>query len=525
MAARRKGSAKGAPRGRERAVRIDAARFGALLVDLDGVVTDTASVHAAAWKQLFDAFLRARAAPGKAPFVPFDIDSDYRRYVDGKPRYDGVQSFLASRDIDLPYGDPADPSDRATVCGLGNRKDDYFRERMAEHGVAVYDSSVAFIRAAKARGLRAAVVTSSRNCAAVLEAAGLTDLFETRVDGVESERLGLRGKPAPDIFLEAARRLDMPAARAVVIEDAIAGVQAGRAGGFGLVVGVDRVGQAEALRENGADVVVADLAQLSLGPAGSALDGFDEIVERLRGKRPAVFLDYDGTLTPIVARPDLAVLSAGMRGTIERLTRRCAVAVVSGRDRRDVARLVGLGSIFYAGSHGFDIAGPDGRERDYEDAARFRPALRQAEDELRGALAGIDGVLVEGKKFAIAVHFRLVADSDLAQVERAVDAAAARHPELRRTGGKKIFELRPDLDWDKGKAVLWMLDALGLDAPDVVPLYLGDDATDEDAFTALRDRGIGILVAEAPPETAARYLLRDPAEVKVFLDRLVETLG
>jgi beta-phosphoglucomutase family hydrolase len=234
----------------------------ACLFDLDGVLTQTAKVHAAAWKQMFDDFLRKRAARTGEAFVPFDPVEDYAKYVDGLPRYDGVRSFLASRGIDLPWGDPGDPPGAETIIGLGNRKNELVLSLIRQGGVEPYPGSVRYVRAARDAGLRRAVVSSSANCREVLEAAGIDDLFEERVDGITIEREHLKGKPAPDTFLYAARALGVEAAQAVVFEDALAGVAAGRAGGFGFVVGVDRAGQAEALREHGADLVVNDLADL-----------------------------------------------------------------------------------------------------------------------------------------------------------------------------------------------------------------------------------------------------------------------
>lgn len=232
------------------------------LFDLDGVLTQTAQVHAAAWKEMFDAYLRDRAARSGGELVPFDPVADYDEYVDGKPRYEGVQSFLASRGIELPRGQPTDRPDAETVDGLGNRKNEIVLRLIHEHGVQPYEGSVRYVRAAKAAGLRRAVVSSSTNCRDVLIAAGIEDLFEVRIDGVVAEREHLRGKPAPDTFLAGARALEAQPAQAAVYEDALAGVAAGRAGDFGVVVGVDRVGQADALREHGADVVVSDLAEL-----------------------------------------------------------------------------------------------------------------------------------------------------------------------------------------------------------------------------------------------------------------------
>jgi beta-phosphoglucomutase family hydrolase len=234
----------------------------ACLFALDGVLTQTAKVHAAAWKEMFDSYLRERAARAGEEFVPFDPVADYDEYVDGKPRYDGVRSFLASRGIELPQGSPDDPPGAETIDGLGNRKNEIVLEMIRRDGVEPYEGSVSYVKAAQAAGLRRAVVSSSTNCRDVLVAAGIDDLFEERIDGVVAEREHLSGKPAPDTFLAGARALGVTSGQAAVFEDALAGVEAGRAGDFRFVVGVDRVGQADALRAHGADVVVRDLAEL-----------------------------------------------------------------------------------------------------------------------------------------------------------------------------------------------------------------------------------------------------------------------
>jgi beta-phosphoglucomutase family hydrolase len=234
----------------------------ACLFDLDGVLTQTAKVHAAAWKTMFDEYLRKRAQERGEEFREFDAVSDYDEYVDGKPRYEGVRSFLASRHIDLPQGSPSDAPDKDTIDGLGNRKNELVLELIHRDGVQPYEGSVRFVKAARVAGLRRAVVSSSTNCRDVLVAAGILDLFEEIVDGVVAEREHLAGKPAPDTFLAAARKVGVAPDHAAVFEDALAGVEAGHAGNFGLVVGVDRVGQADALKQHGADVVVKDLAEL-----------------------------------------------------------------------------------------------------------------------------------------------------------------------------------------------------------------------------------------------------------------------
>jgi beta-phosphoglucomutase family hydrolase len=233
----------------------------ACLFDLDGVLTQTAKVHAAAWKRMFDAYLSGRAERESGAFEVFE-PSDYDEFVDGKPRADGVRSFLASRGIELPEGTADDPPDAETVAGLGNRKNELVLALIDQQGVDAYPGSVRYVEATRDAGLRRAVVSSSTNCRAVLQAAGIEGLFEEVVDGHVAERRGLAGKPAPDTFLEGARALGVDPAQATVFEDALAGVEAGRAGHFGFTVGVDRVGHAAALAEHGADRVVDDLAEL-----------------------------------------------------------------------------------------------------------------------------------------------------------------------------------------------------------------------------------------------------------------------
>jgi beta-phosphoglucomutase family hydrolase len=234
----------------------------ACLFDLDGVLTQTAKVHAKAWKQMFDEYLRDRAERTGEPFREFTVSGDYQQYVDGKPRRDGVRSFLQSRGIDLPLGTPGDSPDAETIYGLGLRKNDLVLKLIHDEGVEPYEGSVSFVERAREQGLHTAVVSSSTNCRDVLLAAGIAELFEAVVDGTVAEREGLAGKPAPDTFLAAARMLGTDAAEAAVLEDALAGVEAGRTGHFGWVVGVDRTGQREALRRRGADVVVDDLEEL-----------------------------------------------------------------------------------------------------------------------------------------------------------------------------------------------------------------------------------------------------------------------
>ena len=505
------------------------------IFDLDGVITQTAKVHAAVWKQMFDEYLKDKSSSGQ-DFVPFDIDDDYRKYVDGKPRYEGVKSFLESRGIELPFGSPDDSPDKETICGLGNRKNQLFHENLEKKGVETYENAVDLIHRIKDRHLKTAIVSSSKNCSAVLKAAGLEGEFDVQVDGIISERMGLKGKPHPDIFIEAAKRLNSEIKKSVVVEDALAGVEAGRRGGFGCVIGVDRTGRGSDLKDKGADIVVSDLSRIILTEEEkkfvqkqdkdlpSVMENMDKIRSFLKDKQAAFFLDYDGTLTPIVRRPEDAVMSEKMRSAVSELSGLCPLAVISGRDLNDVRSLIKVDDIFYAGSHGFDIAGPDDWHTENQQGQEFLPVLETTEKEIKERLKDIPGARVERKKFSIAAHYREVPDDKADLVEKAVDEVLVKHPELRKGYGKKVYEMQPDIDWDKGRALLWLLKKLDLDSPEVLPFYIGDDVTDEDAFAVLKNKGIGIVVSDDKLPSKANYKLKDPSEVLVFLKKIIAIL-
>lgn len=248
----------------------------------------------------------------------------------------------------------------------------------------------------------------------------------------------------------------------------------------------------------------------------SALVNLQEILQQGRGKRLAIFLDYDGTLAPIAPTPDMADLDPKMHRAVVKLAANCTVGVLSGRNLEDVRRRVNVDNIFYAGCHGFVISGP-GQHRENQRGLEFRPLLEQVHQELSQELAQVKGVIVEKKKFVITIHFRLVAEGEWQRVEAAATGAVSRHPQLRISHGKMMWELIPDIDWDKGKALLSILEMLKADGPEVLPFYLGDDVTDEDAFQALQGRGIGILVGEQNGPSAAQYQLKDTGEVMEFL--------
>ncbi|MFH1725670.1 MAG: trehalose-phosphatase [Elusimicrobiota bacterium] len=507
--------------------------FDTVIFDLGGVITRTSRYHAAAWKELFDAFLKKRAETGAEPFRPFDLEEDYRRYMDGKPRLEGIAAFLDSRHIEIAHGEPSDAPDAETVWGLGNAKNAIFQRIMREQGVDVYPATLKLVKALRSRKVKVGVVSSSKTGRQIVEKAGIQDLFDAVVDGETLAKRGLKGKPEPDVFLECLELMGGSKERAVVIDDDASGVEAGRTAGFSLVIGVDRDGTRANLLEAGADFVVDDLEEISVEhmeswcrrreqARPSALGHWKDLESSWSGKRLAVFLDYDGTLTPIVATPDLAVLSEETKKVLKDLAEVCPTLIVSGRGREDVAGLVGLEELYYAGSHGFDIAGPQSSKIVHEVDKDLKAVIEEVAASIEEQVRGIEGALVENKRFSLAVHYRQVAEADVPRLEKMVDEAVAKHPKLRKAGGKKVFELRPKMDWDKGKALLWLMKALELE--DALPVYIGDDVTDEDAFKAIAGHGVGILVSEVPKPTAAEYSLRNPKVARDFLQRLARFL-
>lgn len=511
---------------------IDPRFHDAVLFDLDGVITDTASLHEAAWKELFDGYLGARAEAAGEDRRPFTKE-DYRHFIDGKPRYDGVRDFLASRGIRLPWGNPADTGaagNGATVCGLGNRKQELFAARIAA-GVPVFTSTIALVKRLIDARVRVGVFSASRNCATVLESAGIASLFEVRVDGAVAAELGLPGKPDPAVLLEAARRLDARPGRAVVVEDAEAGVAAGRDGGFALVIGVDRSGdRRDRLLEYGADEVVGDLSEVTvraidrrMSSLPDALASFGQIGGAVTARRPAIFFDFDGTLSRIVDDPESAALVPGAEKALTSLAALYPVAILSGRGLDDIRDRVGIPGLWYAGSHGFEMAGPDGSYHSNETAAEAVPKLERAAAELTGRLESVAGVRVEHKRYAVAVHYRN-AGADAAAIVTAAVHDVGSHLGLKVTSGRKVVELRPDIDWDKGTTLEWILDHVAGEEP-LIPVFLGDDLTDEDAFDSVLHDGIGIVVRhneDGDRATAARFSLDDPDRVREFVERLVE---
>ena len=499
----------------------------AAIIDLDGVITRTAIQHAKSWKIMFDLFNERRMKEGKEIFKPLSIKDDYPRYIAGIPRYNGVSSFLASRNINIPYGNPNDEAGKDTVCGLGNWKNKIFLEIIQKEGVDVFEKNVAQIENWKKQGLKTAVISSSKNCKEILEATGVENLFDIRIDGVISEQRKIVGKPAPDIFLEAAKELNIKPEHALIVEDSLAGVEAGKNGNFGLVVGIINGATKEELLKNGADEVVEHLQMLDLKlkvprfsyELPSALQHFEELKEQFIKREAFIFLDFDGTLAPIVEHYEDAAMTDDMKTLVKELATEFTIAIISGRGLNDIQNRVGVKGIYYSGSHGFEISGPHDFYKDNEAAKKIIPAFDELEPILREALNDIEGVRFERKRFTLAVHYRQVKEEKTEMVFDCVDRVLKNFNELTQGAGKKVIEFRPKIDWDKGKAVEMLMDELNNQGRKLLPVYIGDDITDEDVFRSLD--GVGIIVGDHGAKTYADYNLQNVNEVEDFLNNLL----
>ncbi len=532
--------------------------YEGVVFDLDGVITKTAQLHFEAWKSMFDGYLKLIQERGGAEFKEFTHEQDYLPYVDGKPRYEGVQSFLKSRQIELPFGDVNDAPEKETVCGLGNKKNVEFVQYLQAGRTEVYPSTIKLVKELLKKGMRVGVASSSKNCADILNYAKISDLFETVVDGKVSASLGLKGKPEGDIFVKAAQNMNINPSRSIVVEDATSGVAAGRNGGFGLVIGVARENNTDDLLKAGADIVVSDLEDLegmdwggfSLKQPSYLFDFWDKAPDKIltekgelkspsdkvffnplffkkaktffsKEKKTVFFLDYDGTLTPIVDKPSMAVLSPKMKETLKTLNKKFQVAIVSGRSREDVENLVDIKELLYAGNHGFDIKGQE-LELIMPEVQKFMPLIKKITEELYSKLGNIEGCIIEKKKFSAAVHYRLVSEENFLLIKQEVEAILKQETSLKLMNGKKVFELLPEIDWDKGKALMWIMKALNISWETHNVIYIGDDTTDENAFRILKTRGAGILVSQKPVASFADFLVNSTDEVKKLFEMTIK---
>lgn len=502
--------------------------YDGVILDLDGVITSTVILHIRAWKESLDSFLHHYANINNSQFIPLDTDNDYKTYIDGKPRYCGVNSFLRSRNISLPYGKPDDLPGFDTICALGNLKNCIYLDLLNNVGAEVYEDALKMLRLWRLEKLKIAVVSASKNCRQVLSSVGITHLFDLIFDGNDAEKSNLPGKPAPDIFQKACSVLNISNTRAVVVEDSSSGVRAAKNGNFSLVIGVSRNGSGSALHENGADLVLSKLTDLEVQPVSkkptllsSGLSQIELIFSHISHHRSIIFLDYDGTLTPIVSRPELAIMEESMRSALNELSSKIPVAIISGRELDDVRNLVKIPHIYYAGNHGFELSYPDGTVTIPEDVEKYPPLLDQIQTTFQSLQTSYPGVIIERKKFSLAVHYRLLKDEgQINSLKKSLSGMVSQFTQFKLTSGKKVFELRPSVDWHKGKAVQVITNQVYGNIPCSYALYIGDDLTDEDAFRAVKGWGTGILVGSEVQSTIADYLLKDTDEVRMFIEQL-----
>lgn len=494
---------------------LERSRYDGVLFVLEELLVRSAELHASAWKEAFDEFLAERAAGTARTPEPFLPARDYVLHVRGNPTEVAAERLLAARRLTLPLGRPGDGPHAATVFGLANRVHRQRLARLRAGSLQVNEAALQFAETLHRSGFRLAAVSLDRHAEELLRAAELAKLFHAWVDGRDVARLHLAVPPAPDLWVEALRRLEVSPQRAAAFVTGAEQVSGARSAGVATVWDA----QADASIFDAFGVVFAATSRPGTAAVlPSALVHVDTIAQA--GRPTALFLDFDGTLTGITGTPQEASMSDAVRDTVAAIASRgVPVAVVSGRDLDNLQARVGLSTLYYAGSHGFDIAGPEGLRYEHPEGLAQLPALDAAERFLREQLGDLTGALVERKRFALAAHYRLVAPARVQRVEEAVTAALAMFKGLRASRGKKVIELLPAVEWHKGRAMLWLLERM---APGAWPVYVGDDQTDEDAFALLRDHGTGIAVQEHPSPTAARFRLAGPHEVALFLDQLAE---
>lgn len=483
--------------------------FKGIVLDLDGVITDTRDIHFKSWKKIFETYLSDKGFSYK-----FTKD-DYALYVDGKPRADGITSFLESIEM---------PPDKEELEYLKIEKNNYYLSFLRKNPPQPFPDSIASIEKWKKKGIHLAVVSSSENCRLILKELNIENLFEVCVDGNDGKKFKLLGKPHPDYFNEALKRMNLEPHECAVVEDALNGIDAGIQAGFNTVYGMSRKDQTPPpeLYAHGAHSVISSLDQV--GRPVNALEHWDDFLAHVGEKDLALFLDFDGTLSDIVDDPQDAILKPGADLVLAELSKAFKVAVVSGRDRFDVKQKVMASNIFYAGCHGFDMSGPGCFHYHLDNIEKSLCDLEEATLHAVDHLSGMDGVHVERKSYATAIHFRKAPQSE-EKVRIEVEKILKLYPDLRLKSGKKVLEIMPGIDWGKGKAVRKLMGILNIDLCEVVPVYIGDDTTDEDAFSELHGKGIGIRVEEADVLTKADYKLKDPDEVLRFLKMLVQEFG
>ncbi|WPU66782.1 trehalose-phosphatase [Peredibacter starrii] len=480
--------------------------YSAVILDLDGVLTDTRNLHYDAWKQTFDEYLRNY---GQGPFS----QKEYEQYVDGKPRSQGILDFLIFRGI---------PITSSELQKLGQRKNEIYLSELDHQGVVVFSDALRALRKWRDKGVPLAVVSSSKNTTKILDRLRIRNYFEVEMNALIGEEMHLEGKPSADFFLEAAKRLNKKPDECIVVEDAVAGIQAGNAGNFASVIGVARPGQTggKELSEAGADFVVTGLEEIfDLKP--NIIKSWRNFAQFIDGKEMALFLDFDGTLSEIVPDHHDAQMVEEIRPVLTRISDSIKVAIISGRDRKDVKARVGIDGLFYAGCHGYDISGPGCFHFQIEEAEEASSEMNEAIKQIESHADKYPGLSIERKKYFTAIHYRNV-DSSLHQsLKNEINDLVKSFKKLEVRRGKMVFDLAPKLKWNKGEAVKKLCEVLDMAPGKTVAVYIGDDLTDEDVFCELHSWGIGIKVGiESMAGTCSDYSLRTPSEVATFLNKI-----
>lgn len=504
----------------------------ALVIDMSEVIIRTAEINKTAWEIVFNEFFKVNNLEQSFS------GEDYQTWFEGKTKFDRTRQFLNSRNIHLPFGSQNEPANFETICGLEKKKSKLFSHLLREGQLQVYEKAVERIKNWKEKGLKTAIVSSDENFKKAIKRTELKGLFDVKIDGHISRKMGLKEKPEADLYLQATKELGFPPEDCILFDDSEAGVQAGSKANFGLVVGVSRRKNRKQLSENGADIVIDNFNELDIfndpeirmwfsqqtAPFASQYVKFGEAIS---SKTPVLFLDYDGTLTPIVPNPDDAIISDEMKSVIKNCATKFTVAAVSGRDMDDLKQKINLDELIYAGSHGFRISGPDGLYHEHEKTIEILPHLDKVEKLLKQKFEGIiPGVLVERKRYAIAIHYRNASMDDFSEIKNKVNNSIKNTEGLKVDEGKKILEVKPAIDWNKGKAVFWILEKLGFtDREKYIPIYIGDDKTDEDAYEALAGWGFGIQVGPGSVPSAAYFKLKNVYQVRILLKELAQSVA
>ena len=497
-----------------------------IIFDMDGVVTQTATVHFKAWKTAIMAFLE-KLNENDIVFT----EQDYFHYLDGMPRQEGLAHYLHSKSQLFPKIKTLYQNLERCIEVIGTEKNTLFCELIATESVRPFPDTLEFIDFLLTNNYQIALITSSKNCAAILGSAGIEHIFPIIVDGLTTESLNIPGKPNPGIFLEAAKRMGLKPQECLVVEDALAGVAAAKAGNFGGVIALDRHQKLRAdFSDLNPDYLLPDLSRkqfplyefLKAPPKPQtgfqALNLINELLEKQY--HLLIFSDFDGTLTPIVNTPSQAILSSSMRGCLNELNSNFPVIIVSGRALHDLKERIHLATLSYAGNHGLEFKSMIPELSSYCFGEEYKKIMSQVEDDLQRLLNEVPGCIIENKQLTLSIHYRLVDSSFHPFIKEAVGNILNKYPQLDDFCGKKVFELRPRIKWNKGYAAHFIFNHFRQTYPHTVPIYLGDDTSDEDAFAAFNCNGITIKVTAELSTTAAHYFLESPGEVERFLNQI-----